>query len=337
LWTKDLPFKLDHLCDLPRYVFPAHYQTTFDDKNGYQHVRLHPSSETYFGFEWGGFYFTFRTLPFGWKGSAFIYHSLGLAVSQAARSLGVPLSQYIDDRHVGQLFSSPVNSAYPPSVQNAEAAAYIVCYLLIEAGYFINIEKSHIAPSQSVRFLGFLCNSLRQSFFIPQDKKLKFTALRESILSSSVVSLKTLQRFAGKAISLNLAIPSCKLYVREVFQVIGQMSRLSKASIKIKDKLRSEIEFWRFLDDWTDCFPWKSEQHCILTLYCDASKRSWGGILLKDGNTVSSRDYWQDASEDINSLEAKALLHSLSAFSDQIRDSRIDIHTDNRTLKGILG
>lgn len=158
LWIKDLPFKLDHLSDLPRYVtwaFPDY------DKSGYQHVRLHPSSETYFGLEWGGFFFVFRTLPFGWKASAFIYHNLGLVVSHAARSLGIPLSQYIDDRHVGQLFSSPALSVSLPSAQKAEAAAYIVCYILIEAGYFINIGKSQHIPSTLVRFLGFLCDSLR--------------------------------------------------------------------------------------------------------------------------------------------------------------------------------
>jgi len=67
LWIRDLPFKLDHLSNLPRYVLPGHFQTTFDDKSGYQHVLLHPSSETYFGLEWENFFFVFRTLPFGWK------------------------------------------------------------------------------------------------------------------------------------------------------------------------------------------------------------------------------------------------------------------------------
>ena len=110
LWIRDLPFKLDHQADLPRCVLPGHFQTTFDDKSGYQHVRLHPSSETYFGLEWDNFFFVFRTLPFGRKASAYIYHNLGLVVSHAARSLGVPLSQYIDDRHVGQLFASPMRS-----------------------------------------------------------------------------------------------------------------------------------------------------------------------------------------------------------------------------------
>ena len=96
LWVKDLPFKLDHLPDLPRYVLPGHFQTSFDDKSGYQHVLLHPSSRTFFGLEWNGVYFVFCTLPFGWKASAYIYHNLGLAVTSAARSFGVPVFQYTE-------------------------------------------------------------------------------------------------------------------------------------------------------------------------------------------------------------------------------------------------
>ena len=155
LWIRDLPFKLGHLSDLPRYVLPGHFQTTFDDKSGYQHVSLHPSSQTYFGLEWEDMFFVFRTLRFGWKATAFIYHNLGLAVSYAARSFGVYLSQYIDDRHVGQLFSLPVRSLSSPSPQRAEAAAFIVCYILKEAGYFVNIGKSQCFPSTVVHFLGF--------------------------------------------------------------------------------------------------------------------------------------------------------------------------------------
>ena len=43
-----------------------------------------------------------------------------------------------------------------------------------------------------------------------------------------------------------------------------------------------------------------------------------------------------DVSDDINSLEAKALVRSLLAFRDHVRNSRVDIHTDNRTLKAAL-
>ena len=43
-----------------------------------------------------------------------------------------------------------------------------------------------------------------------------------------------------------------------------------------------------------------------------------------------------DVSEDINSLETKALVRSLLAFRDHVRNSRVDIHTDNQTLKAAL-
>ena len=37
LWIKDCPFILNYITDLPRYVDQEHYQTTFDDKIGYDH------------------------------------------------------------------------------------------------------------------------------------------------------------------------------------------------------------------------------------------------------------------------------------------------------------
>ena len=51
---------------------------------------------------------------------------------------------------------------------------------------------------------------------------------------------------------------------------------------------------------------------------------------------IESRDYWLDSSVDINSVEARALQHSLLAFRDHIRDSRVDVHIDSQTLKTAL-
>ena len=80
-WIKDFLFTLDYITDLPPYVLPGHFQTSFDDKRGYDHVRLHPSSSTFFGLQWKGWYFVFTTIPFGWKASALVYHSIGMAAT----------------------------------------------------------------------------------------------------------------------------------------------------------------------------------------------------------------------------------------------------------------
>ena len=55
LWIRDLPFSLDYITGLPCHVFKSHYQTTFNDKSGYDHIRLSPF--TFVGLEWKGWYF----------------------------------------------------------------------------------------------------------------------------------------------------------------------------------------------------------------------------------------------------------------------------------------
>ena len=72
-------------------------------------------------------------------------------------------------------------------------------YLLIEAGYFIGIGKSQLVPSTWTRFLGFICDSVRQAFLIPEDKEVKFAALREDILSSLFVGLIYSSAFQGRS------------------------------------------------------------------------------------------------------------------------------------------
>lgn len=89
-----------YISGLPHYVFKSHFQTTFEYKSGDDHVKLSPDSFTFVGLEWKGWYWT---LPFGWKASTYIYHTVGLVATCHIRSLGVPCSQYVDDRHVGQL------------------------------------------------------------------------------------------------------------------------------------------------------------------------------------------------------------------------------------------
>ena len=81
LWMRDNPFSLVTLKDLARYVTKDSFQTVLDDKSGYDHIFLTQSSRFLFGIQWGGWFFTYNTLPFGWKVSPFIYHTKGLLVT----------------------------------------------------------------------------------------------------------------------------------------------------------------------------------------------------------------------------------------------------------------
>ena len=210
LWIRDLPFSLDLIADLPRYVHKGNFQTTCDDKSGYDHVLLSTESQTYFGLEWRGWFFVFNTRPFGWKASAYLYHSIGLVATSYIRSHGVPCSQYIDDRHFGQL---QIRHDAPPcswsDFQRAQAALYIACYILIDLGYFIGPQKT--------------------AFLMPLDKKIKFTSLREDLLSHKSVSLKSLQKFVGKINSFTLVVRAARLFSRVACLAMSRASRSPRA------------------------------------------------------------------------------------------------------------
>ena len=50
LWIEDPPISLYSVQHLPKYVHKGFYQTVCDDKSGYDHIKLQPSSRTYLGF-----------------------------------------------------------------------------------------------------------------------------------------------------------------------------------------------------------------------------------------------------------------------------------------------
>lgn len=337
LWMKTPHVTFDHITDLPRYVEPGHYQTKLDDKSGYDHILLSENSKTFFGLCWKDHIFVYNTLPFGWSPSAYIYHTTGLGASHFIRLKGVPLSQYIDDRHIGQL-----RPLYPSLCKDwsdldfANAAIYIAAVVLTACGYFLGLQKSVFEPTKAIQFLGFISDSEKQAFILPEDKREKFATLRDNLLSSNVIQVKMLQRFAGKAVSLALAIPAAKLYVREVNAHIGRALRRSKP-IRMSKELEEELLSWKFLDDWDGFLPWRQEKHKSIRVTSDASNTGWGGILLSSDNPQETRDYWcaDDLKSPIAVKEAKAILNTLLVFSKEVYNCRVDAYVDNTNLVNV--
>ena len=89
------------------------------------------------------------------------------------------LSQYIDDHHVGQMCLLQCYNSNWSDIDLAKAAVFIAPSVLVSCGYFIGLKKSILSPVQVIPFLGFLSDSTKQAFLLPEDKKLKFAALRD--------------------------------------------------------------------------------------------------------------------------------------------------------------
>ena len=187
----------------------------------------------------------------------------------------------------------------------------------------------------SYSFPGFLSDSQKQAFMLPEDKKQKFATLRDSLLLAKVILVRSLQRFAGTAVSSSLAVPASKLFCREVNFYIGKSLKNSRP-VRMTESLKNELEHWRFLDAWDGFLPWQKERHYTVEIISDPSKSGWGGILSLPPAKKYTRDYW--CPEDLISQggiavkEAKALFQTLTTFSEEVFNGRVDAFVDNSNL-----
>lgn len=340
LWMRDQPFSLDSVKDLPRYVSKDSYQTVLDDKSGYDHILLTNESRTYFGIQWGGWYFTYNTLPFGWKISPYVYHTTGLMATNFFRSIGVPCLLYIDDRHNGQLQVRVDQGEYAAlstkdqqDFAAAQSALCVVAYHLVALGYFVGLSKSILIPRKTVPFLGFLVDSRNEAFHLIPEKKAKFLQLIRQTLEGRYVSVKTLQRLVGKCVSFSLAVPAARLFTKEMNGAISYGQRTQKP-VAVQGLLREEISHWLFLEGWDTPLPWRDERHVQVTLATDASASGWGYSVVSGTSGQEGSDYWskEERALDIVTREALAVEKMLLSCKDQVQNARVDVLVDNQAV-----
>lgn len=156
LWMNYMPFSLDKLADVFRYIYKGSFMTK------------RPG----------------MIMSFGWKISPYIYHTTGLAASGYLRAQGIPCSPYIDDRLNGEMLTSTGPWSVLPAYRQPEyrfkaalATMFCVLSVLVDLGYTIGISKSVLFPTTVVEYLGLLVDSTKQSFLVPKRKIVSWAAL----------------------------------------------------------------------------------------------------------------------------------------------------------------
>ena len=329
-FMRDTPFVLDTLTDVPLLVKKNSYLTKLDDKSGYDHVLMTESSRPFLGFQWDGHYFSCNTLPFGWKNSAYVYHTLNLTAMSFLRGKGINGLIYIDDRLIEE-FKGPVRFAVDCGLIRSQIAIRFAVITLANLGYVLNMKKSLTIPTQRLTFLGLEIDTVSSSFYVPEKRKLKLACIREFILSHHKVSVQVIQKFIGLCISMVLAIPGAKLFTAEGNRALSDAALNALDNIKISPGLRTEVEYWRFLDSWEKPFPWLSERHVILKLSSDASGYKWAAVLHNGDVKTEISDFWstQEIQSSIMVKEALALYNALKSVGDKIRNCRVCASVDN--------
>ena len=96
-FCRDIPFHLDNAAKVAEIAWSHTYFFKLDHKSGYLRIPLHNQSWKFFVVCWKGVYYVVTVLPFGWKTSPLIYHTVTEAVAMYVRSLAIPILCWIDD------------------------------------------------------------------------------------------------------------------------------------------------------------------------------------------------------------------------------------------------
>ena len=339
-FCRDIQFHMDNASKVAEIAWDKTYFFKLDHKNGYLHIPIHKSSWKFFGVCWKGVYYVITVLPFGWKSSPLIYHSVTEAVCMYIRSLGIPMLCWIDDMlgTTEQIFREGNDEA---QFQSALRAMVVVSIILFKAGYFLGISKCNLIPEQVMVYLGIECDSLHSRFLIPEKRINKYLPLLQDFVTRQWVSYADMEKMVGKLASLESAVPAGMWYTREQYSAL-RLSGISSASkkgvkqnkfIKISPQLREEWYMWIFFLSTNTGSPWNQYQKVLVQadISSDASGRAFAGV-------INFEDYFLE--QDIQVKEGEALRKTLqmliNEFPTQIQGKQVICNIDNQVLKAVL-
>ena len=350
-FCRDIPFNMDNAAKVAEVAWVNAYLFKLDHKNGYFHVPLHEKSRKYFGVFWKGIYYVLTVLPFGWKSSPLIYHSITEAVNMYIRSLGIPMLGWIDDM-LGMTEQLYRHSTDDTQFKSAMRAMVVVTIILFKAGYFMGIAKCCLIPEQHITYLGIDCNTKYGKFLVPQERIDKYVPVLEELLSRQWVSFSEIEKMVGKLVSLECAVPAGMWYTREQYSAMrlsGVSSLDSKKTrerkyIKITSQIKEEWTMWIFFLSQNTGTPWKLFSNIFLQadISSDASGRAFAGVVdFPNGPIKITSGEFQTAllEEDIQVKEAEALRATISMLTtempDKLKGKTLVCKVDNQVLKAV--
>ena len=351
-FCRDIPFSMDNAAKVAEVAWEGTYFFKIDHKNGYLHVPIHEKSRKFFGICWKGVYYVFTVLPFGWKTSPVIYHSITEAAAMYLRSLDIPMLDWIDDM-LGMTQHCFKGDSDEEQFQSALRAMVVTTYVLFKAGYFLGVPKCNLIPEQIMTYLGIDCDSKHEKFLVPEKRIQKYIPILQELLTKSFVSYSEVEKVVGKLVSLECAVAPGMWYTRNQYAAMAASGIRPDAKKHVKNNckiavtpaLKEEWFMWTHFLLQNKGSSWKkfSNIYVQADVFSDASGRSFAGIVdIPGGPTrVVAGEFSEPMlQQDIQVKEGEALKATLSMITKEMPDlvmgKTLVCKIDNQALKAVL-
>jgi hypothetical protein len=248
------------------------------------------------------------------------------------RQRGVPVSGYIDDGH-----------SAARTYGRALRQGFLAIRIHASVGAFFGLPKCVLWPVQELRWIGFILDTLAESFRVAQSKLEKIKeVLRETIIKPST-SARKLASLAGQLVSLSPAVLPALPFARSIFQALTGNESWDvhfPSPQAVKD---AAIMWLQNLDTWNGRRWWP---HTISVKLCiDASSIGYGGFiegtkfgrLQVAGSFSQAESHWRLSSAAREMIGyVRAIRITSETIPEELRGSAVLLHGDSQAAIGAL-
>ena len=205
-------YKMEGLSNLKVILEPNDFMITIDLSDAYMTLPIEEESRNYLCFQFQDQMLQFCVLPFGLNDAPRAFTKTLKPPVGTLRSLGFKILVYLNDIIL--------------AASTRELCIYqgqILIKTLENLGFVINLQKSNLVPSQVVLFLGFIVDSKKMSFSLPDSKIQLISLSAQTLLNQPKVSFRKLSQFIGMCDTPELRGENMsKQSVKKRFDLVGK-------------------------------------------------------------------------------------------------------------------
>ena len=149
VFVNHVHFKMESLQDVICLIQPGVWMGSVDLKDAYYSVQVHHLYKKFVTFYCHGRFYEYNCMPNGYAQAPLLFTKILKQPFAALRRQGLLSVVYLDDSYLQR-------DSYSRCLENIHATTS----LLTDLGFQINNEKSLLTPTQTIRFLGFILDSV---------------------------------------------------------------------------------------------------------------------------------------------------------------------------------
>jgi hypothetical protein len=285
------------------------YIFTFDFKDGYYHIKIHPEFKKYLGFslllEGKKVYCQFKVGFLGLADLPWLFTKIFRVLVKHWRSHAMQICLYLDD---GWYFSSDLDKFRRNSLH--------VRSDLLRAGVVWSVKKSFWDPNVEVDWLGMTWNANDVTVRISDHRVLKLKSSVDDLVGKEVFSVRQLASVVGHVISLGPVVGNIARLMSRFCQMSIANSFSYDSLVLLDSLMRSKLYFWKANID--SLAPLYCLQ--VLSIFGDTSSTGCGSFI-KGRDAIAAKTF-SSVERDANSTwrELENINFTLKAFLPFVRD-----------------